>query len=212
MDGVLADFAGAFRGVEEALFGSTPPHTVEQPEDADIRREHGLGDLRARQDAVWKAIQETPDFWLSLAPMDARLVRRLYDASLAHRWEVVFVTRRPPTAGDTVQRQTQRWLALQGLELPSVIVLGTSRGAAMRALRIDYLVDDSLENCLDTIADASARTILVSAAAERAAQARKLGVAVAAGPSQALDLLEEASRAASNPSLFQRFSAMVGWR
>ena len=82
----------------------------------------------------------------------------------------------------------------------------------MRALRIDYLVDDSLENCLDTIADASARTILVSAAAERAAQARKLGVAVAAGPSQALDLLEEASRAASNPSLFQRFSAMVGWR
>ena len=68
---------------------------------------------------------------------------------------------RPKTAGDTVQRQTQRWLVAQGFDLPSVLVLGGSRGAAAGALRLDYHVDDSPQNCLDVIADSRAKTILI---------------------------------------------------
>lgn len=213
MDGVLADFASAFRAIEEKLFGPAVQEPVETPEEAQVRQEHGLQAVRARQDAVWQDIQATADFWLGLAPLEPTAIRRLHEAALANRWEVFFVTRRPATAGETVQRQTQRWLAAQGFELPSVLALSGSRGAVMRALRVHYLVDDSMENCLDTIADAAARTILVHpATGPTAAQARKLGIAVVPGPLQAIDILEEATRAAANPSLFRRLSAMVGWK
>ena len=48
-----------------------------------------------------------------------------------------------------------------GFDLPSVLVLAGSRGAAAGALRLDYHVDDSAQNCLDVIADSSARPILI---------------------------------------------------
>jgi hypothetical protein len=169
---------------------------------------------RARLDAVWKEIQNRPDFWFSLEPMQPGAVARLYKLSLAHRWEVFFITQRPATAGETVQRQTQRWLAAQGFDLPSVLVLAGARGAAIRALRIDYHVDDSAQNCLDVIADSTAKTILVAADPQAAgvANVRKLGIALVSGPNQALDVLEQATLAGSSPSLLQRLSSIVGWR
>ena len=68
---------------------------------------------------------------------------------LRHRWEVFFITQRPFTDGETVQRQTQRWLVAQGFDLPSVLVLRGSRGAAAAALGLDYHVDDRPQNCVD---------------------------------------------------------------
>ena len=214
MDGVLADFARAFRGVETDLFGPATTLPVEQPEEEEERQEKGIVQSRARLDAVWKEIQSRPDFWLSLEPMEAGAVARLNQLSLMHRWEVFFITQRPATAGDTVQRQTQRWLVAQGFELPSVLVLAGARGAAIRSLRIDYHVDDSAQNCLDVIADATAKTILVAADPQAAgvANVRKLGIALVAGPNQALDVLEQATLASANPSLLQRLSSIVGWR
>ena len=163
MDGVLADFARAFRDVETALFGPTTTHPVEQPEEEEERQEKGIVQSRARRDAVWKEIQNRPDFWFSLEQVEPGAVARLYQLSLAHRWEVFFITQRPATAGETVQRQTQRWLAAQGFDFPSVLVLAGARGAAIRVLRIDYHVDDSAQNCLDVIADSTAKTLLVAA-------------------------------------------------
>ena len=46
---------------------------------------------------------------------------------IRHRWEVFFITQRPATEGQTVQRQTQRWLVEQGFDLPSVLVISGSR-------------------------------------------------------------------------------------
>ena len=51
--------------------------------------------------------------------------------------EVFFITQRPATVGQTVQRQTQYWLRQQGFDLPSVLVISGSRGAAAGALRLD---------------------------------------------------------------------------
>jgi hypothetical protein len=214
IDGVLADFAGAFRAVEADLFGPATTLPVEQPEEEEERQEKGILQSRARRDAVWKEIQNRPDFWLSLEPMEAGAVARLQQLSLAHRWEVFFITQRPASAGETVQRQTQRWLVAQGFELPSVLVLAGPRGAAIRSLRIDYHVDDSAQNCLDVIADATAKTILVAADPQAAGvgNVRKLGIALVAGPNQALDVLVQATLASSNPSLLQRLSSIVGWR
>jgi hypothetical protein len=212
MDGVLADFASAFREVEARLFGPVPGATVEQPEEEEQRQERGILETRERLRGIWREIQGTEDFWRTLKPLEPRAVARLQELSINYRWEVFFITQRPPTAGDTVQRQTQRWLVEHGFELPSVLALTGSRGAAVRALRLDYHLDDSLENCLDALADSTAKIIHVSPDSKEVASSRKLGIACVSGVAQALDILERATLARSNPSLLQKLSSIVGWR
>ena len=215
IDGVLADFAGAFRTVELRLFGPAAGGS-ETPEPADEQQRQQQEPPRSpgRRDAVWRDIENTPDFWTTLDPLDTTAVKRIHELSVQYRWDVFFVTQRPATAGETVQRQTQRWLVQHGFDLPSVIVLDGSRGRAIHALSIDYHVDDSTQHCLDVVADATARTILVSASASEGAVegARKMGIAPAVSVAQALEILEQATLARTNPSMLQRLSALVGWR
>ena len=123
---------------------------------------------------------------------------------LRHRWEVFFITQRPFTAGETVQRQTQRWLVAQGFDLPSVLVLHGSRGTAAAALRLDYHVDDRPQNCIDVSVDSNAKTILIVPESNQTAvaSARKLGIGVVHRIGDALDILDQATLAQTNPSLF----------
>jgi hypothetical protein len=177
-------------------------------------RMRGARQARRRRDAVWAAIQGTPNFWETLAPIERDAVGRIHALMLEHRWEVFFITQRPKTAGDTVQRQTQRWLVAQGFDLPSVLVLGGSRGAAAGALRLDYHVDDSAQNCLDVLSDSRARPLLVvpNRDEETLASARQLGVGTVPSITAALDILAEASAARHEPGLLARLAALVGWR
>jgi hypothetical protein len=133
---------------------------------------------------------------------------------LRHRWEVFFITQRPRTDGETVQRQTQRWLVEQGFDLPSVLVLGGSRGAAAGALRLNYHVDDSPQNCVDVISDSRAKPILVIDRNDETtvASARKLGIGTVPAIGAALDILEQASTLRSQPGLLARLASMVGWK
>jgi hypothetical protein len=229
MDGVLADFSGAFREHAIRLFGPSKLDTA-RSEDRDERR--GVGDpeeeeerqakaqaqaqrdSRRREDEVWEAIESTPDFWTTLKPLDERAVPRIHELMLRHRWEVFFITQRPFTAGETVQRQTQRWLVAQGFDLPSVLVLHGSRGVAAAALRLDYHVDDRPQNCVDVSVDSNARTILIVPQSNQTAvvSARKLGIGVVHRISDALDILDEATLAQTNPSLLRRIASMVGWK
>jgi hypothetical protein len=235
MDGVLADFEAAFRDVEVRLFGPGPglsagnPEAEEEGRDA-ARPAAGTADavspagdppddlsprqLKRRRDLVWQAIQSTPNFWETLRPTEDGAIARIHEMMLRHQWEVFFITQRPSTEGDTVQRQTQRWLVKHGFDLPSVLVLGGSRGAAAGALRLNYHVDDSPQNCIDVISDSRARAILVVPSGEEAvrASARRLGVATAPSISACLDILEQASAARLQPGLLQRIAAAVGWR
>jgi hypothetical protein len=236
MDGVLADFGSAFREQGTRLFGSTPrpdsyvghrrqagdqPETEEMRQAAAEREAQKITDridqaraLRRREDAIWEAIEATPDFWTTLKPTEEGVVRRIHELMLRHRWEVFFITQRPQTEGDTVQRQTQRWLVAQGFDLPSVLVLAGSRGAAARAIRLDYHVDDTAQNCFDIVADSTAKAILIVPAAQGAAiaGARKLGIGVVHRVGDAVDILEQATIAMTNPSLFKRLASMVGWK
>jgi hypothetical protein len=246
MDGVLADFAQGFHGVESRLFGSGPELSPGQPEkeeaeqaaaadrqaaaeepptpppDAGTRSSSvedfhtarkAARELRRRRDAIWDAIQKTPDFWMTLKPIEEGAVRRIHALMLQHRWEVFFITQRPATDGDTVQRQTQRWLVKQGFDLPSVLVLGGSRGAAAGALRLTYHVDDSAQNCLDIVSDSRAKPILIvpDNDATTIASARKLGIGTAQSLSECLDVLEKATNARTQPGLLARIATMVGW-
>ncbi len=148
-----------------------------------------------RRDRVWKEIRSTPDFWLTLDPVDPTVVARLHERAAARRWETFFVTQRPATAGDTVQRQTQRWLVEQGFALPSVVVHDGSRGRLAAALELDFLVDDTVRHCVDVVSQSSAKAVLVAPEADAATEvnARRLGIEVCDGPAAALDLIDAAA-------------------
>lgn len=222
MDGVVADFASAFREVEHRLFGpgsavmAEPPERQAQREEApspDQPPTRSPREQRRRRDAIWKAIHETPDFWTTLKPLDPAAVPRIQEMMLRHGWEVFFMTQRPWTAGDTVQRQTQRWLRDQGFDLPSVLVISGSRGTAAGAVRLNYHVDDNPQNCLDVVADARAKPILIVQDGDELTEksARRLRISVARSVAGALDILERVSLASGSPRLLDRLSKLVGW-
>lgn len=221
LDGVLADFARAYRDVEIRLFGpgdtvraGSPEEQRDQPATAESSGRDTPTRQRRRGDAVWAAIRATPDFWVTLEPIEPDAVRRLHAAMLRHRWEVFFITQRPDTAGDTVQRQTQRWLVRQGFDLPSVLVIPGSRGAAAGALKLDYHLDDSPTNCVDVKAESGAQPILIVPDANETtlASARQLGIGSARSILECLDLLEQASHGRPQPTLLARLGSLAGWR
>jgi 5'(3')-deoxyribonucleotidase len=239
MDGVLADFESAFREIEVRLFGDEIPPPPEQPEaraaeeaKAEVPRRRRATDqpepaqqpadeeegprlpTRRKLDAVWAAIEATPDFWTTLKPLDPSAVKRIKDMMLQHGWEVFFITQRPRTAGESVQRQTQRWLVKQGFDWPSVLVMPGSRGKAAAALHLDYLVDDSPKNCVDVISDSRARALLVLPEHDERveASARRLGIGVVGSIGKCLDILEQATEVRGQPSMLEKLARMVGWR
>ena len=145
-----------------------------------------------------RSIESTPNFWTTLQPLDEGAVGRIHELMLRHRWEVFFITQRPFTEGETVQRQTQRWLVAQGFDLPSVLVLRGSRGAAAAALGLDYHVDDRPQNCVDVTADSKAKTILIvseSNARRHRQRAASSASACAHRIGDALDILDQATLA-----------------
>jgi hypothetical protein len=218
MDGVLADFAGAYLQIEVKLFGpaapSSPGHPEKEAEEAESSEASQGRPLRRRHDSVWQAIRSAPNFWTTLQPTEPDAVRRIHKLMLDHRWEVFFITQRPATDGETVQRQTQKWLVAQGFDLPSVLVINGSRGAAAGALKLDYHVDDSPTNCVDVKSESRARPILIVPDGDSimVASARKLGIGSARSIGECLDILEQATKIQSQPKLLGRLAALVGWR
>jgi FMN phosphatase YigB (HAD superfamily) len=216
MDGVLADFAAAYRAIETRLYGPDEPARIDNPEE--IAKEAGEREApmpaRRKRDDIWAEIRRTPDFWQTLAPLDAGAVRRIHEMTLRHRWETFFITQRPATDGATVQRQTQQWLVAQGFDLPSVLVINGPRGAAAGALGLDYHVDDSPTNCVDVKSDSSARPILILEDDDliAIASARRVGIGTASGIGAALDILEQATAAHAKPGVLKQLAQLVGWK
>jgi hypothetical protein len=195
---------------EEAAAASTaavaePPEAEEVPPRVLTRR---------KLDRVWAAIESTPDFWTTLKPLDPNAVPRIKEMMLRHGWEVFFITQRPKTAGETVQRQTQRWLVQQGFDWPSVLVMPGSRGKAAGALHLDYIVDDSPKNCVDVISDSRARALLILRERDdhMEASAKRLGIGIASSIENALDILEQATQHRGERTMLERLARIVGWR
>jgi len=227
MDGVLADFARAYREIEERVFGpaanATRPGDPEEDEAAEATTETAASaaaepaevtdpavivqNLRRRRDVVWQTIQATTNFWTTLQPLERGAVRRIHDLAARDGWDVFFITQRPATDGESVQRQTQRWLVQCGFELPSVLVIHGSRGEAARALRLDYLVDDSARNCIEVKAQADTKALLVTNPADDATaeSARRLGIGTVGS------ITDQASLAKTHPTLLHRLAKLVRW-
>jgi len=223
LDGTLADMDAALQIEAERLFGpgidlraslrgrpdqpenvetdtsdpAAPPGDRPQTASATSRR---LTDRQQRQ--LWLCVQKTPNFWAELKEIESGAVARLAARTAAQRWEVIFLTQRPPCAGDTAQIQTQRWLQAHGFELPSVFVVSGSRGRIAAALTLDAVVDDRPENCLDVATDSKALPLLVWRDTRDSVPpgAARLGITVVFSMAEALDTLDNLSRPSNPPS------------
>jgi hypothetical protein len=219
MDSTLARLAEQEFGVK-AKSGAAEGEESEQPAAADEEGKDApptydtalLNALTARQQSrLWQRVRGTRNFWESLDECEPGTVRRIQKLAHELRWDVLFVTQRPGTAGRTQQLQTQHWLRRHGFEYPAVYTTIGSRGAIAAALTLDAHVDDRLQNCVDVAAESRAWPILVWRDAESfdriSTAARNLGIAVVRTAAEALDRIEQADRASSQPeqvALFDR--------
>lgn len=187
LDGTLADLSSAYRKVE--------------------------GRLQSDSDGVvWDAIRGIEDFWTTLEPLEPGVIRRLFELSQAGQWEVFFMTQRPMTSGETVQRQTQRWLMAQGFETPSVVTVPGSRGRAALALDLDFLIDDLPRNCVDVVSDSRCRPLLVSRGKDPEGEetAMRFKISVVRSVGEALDLLAASVPVPVDDTFSQRVFRRLG--
>jgi hypothetical protein len=201
VDGVLADFRAAFRAaagevadVPDVAGGASPSLT-----DGAIRR-------------AWKEIGEHTNWWLELRPYEPDQIRRLYALTRRWKWEVFFLTKRPGTAGDSVQFQTQWWLEQHGFYLPSVLTVLGSRGEIANALHLDIAIDDLSLNCVEVISASSSKALLMlrdkDASRERG-RALNRGIGVVSTMEEAVTVLEKLQEVI--PSRRGRLLRLADW-
>jgi hypothetical protein len=181
VDGVVADFRSAFHALAERELGLATGDGETELSKADV-------------DRLWGAVAATTNWWLDIAPYEPDQIARLYAEARRSRWEVFFMTSRPPSAGDSVQLQTQVWLERHGYYLPSVLTTPAgSRGELARSLRLDLALDDRLVNCVEIISASNSKAVLVlraSADSPAVAAAEARGIGVVPSLTQALDAVE----------------------
>jgi hypothetical protein len=165
-----------------------------------------------QQMQLWDHVKKIENFWDTLPELEPGIIERIAKTSRARRWEVIFLTTRPSTAGDLVQLQSQRWLELHGFQYPSVYVVQRSRGKIADALALDAFVDDRPENCLDIAVESKAKVILVwhGSLSDVPAGAKRLGVQPVATISEAMTLLERLDDVRKQPSLMRSIKRAFG--
>ena len=226
LDGTLADMQGALAREARELFPQVDPEALPRsamPDAAPASPESGdsNGDepqpaptrLTARQQQeLWRAVRARVNFWETLDEIEpgglARLARLVRD----RKWEVIFLTSRPETNGDSAQLQSHRWLVAHGFPTPSVFVVHGSRGKIAAALQLDVIVDDRPENCLDVAIDSSARAVLVWRGDEDKvpASARQLGIGAVTSIGECLDILEQLEAAGTGTGIVDRLKRLLG--
>ncbi len=185
LDGVVADFRSSFEqaakdaGVVIAATGPDQP-PAEPMSTRDIKR-------------TWDHVRKAQNWWVGLKAYEPAQITRVYALSRTFNWEVVFMTRRPVTAGDPVQFQSQYWLEEHGFFYPAVVTVPGSRGELSNALRLDLIIDDQLHNCVDIISASTAKTVLLLRDAMDATsrdRATSRGIGVVSSLREAIDVAE----------------------
>jgi hypothetical protein len=169
--------------------------------------------LSARQQMqLWDHVKKIENFWSTLPELEPGIIARIAKTALDRRWEVIFLTTRPSTAGELVQMQSQRWLEAHGFQYPSVYVVQRSRGKIADALGLDAFVDDRPENCLDIAVESTAKVILVwhGHIKDVPPGAKRLGVQPVSTISEAMGLLERLDDIRNQPSIMKSIKRAFG--
>jgi len=233
LDGVLADMDAGLLKQAELLFGDTMARRLREsaaspPADAAPADASAAGaadsseptppivrlQITSRQQRkLWRHVETVENFWLGLTELEPGVIGRLASIAADRRWEIIFLTRRPESAGATAQVQTQRWLESKGFPLPSVFVVQGSRGRIAAALDLDFVIDDRPENCLDVVVDSKARAILVWREDESLlpAAAKRLGIGIVKSVNECLDILTQVDAAGKDePGVMARVRKLLG--
>jgi hypothetical protein len=241
LDGVLADMEAELVRQAEVLFGEPMTRRLEErtaPDRAVVDTGCAAADAAPdpagsteaapdnvppllkikmttrQQRRLWRHVESIENFWESLAELEPGVIKRLAHLTSERRWEIIFLTKRPESAGVTAQVQTQRWLESHGFRMPSVYVVQGSRGRIAAALALDIVVDDRPENCLDVVVDSKARAILIWREGENQlpAAAQRLGIGVVKSVAECLDILTkiDSDAAREEPGVLNRVMRLLG--
>jgi hypothetical protein len=185
VDGVLADFRSAFHSAAMKCLR----RDILEPSDSDqVPGALDADDVRR----VWDYIGRTQNWWMDVPAYEPDQIARLYALTRAAGWEVFFLTKRPPSAGDSVQFQTQWWIERFGFYLPAVLTVPGSRGDVANGLRLDLIVDDQIINCVEVISGAQTKALLMQRLPDAAAKehASNRGIGVVSSMLEALTVIE----------------------
>jgi hypothetical protein len=129
---------------------------------------------------------------MDLPAYEPEQIARLYAITRASGWEVFFLTKRPSSAGDSVQFQTQWWIERFGFYLPAVLTVPGSRGDIANGLRLDLLVDDQLINCVEVVSASTSKAVLMLRSSDAMARehATNRGIGVVGTLAEAVSVLE----------------------
>ncbi len=243
LDGVLADMDAALAREAEAVFGEammrrivegsskvepaadaaeaadpppppTPAEKAASSGDAEVTPPATKLQLTTRQQRrLWHHVAGVENFWESLNELEPGVIPRLAALAADRRWEIIFLTKRPETVGSTAQVQSQRWLEAHGFPLPSVFVVQRSRGRIAASLGLEFVIDDTPENCLDVVVDSKARAVLVWREDQKKlpAAAKRLGIGVVTSVAECLSILEEVDNTLQQePGMMGRVMQMLG--
>ena len=184
IDGVLADFRTAFHAaavycLHRDVADSDDPEPVGPLSPDDIRQ-------------VWDYIARTQNWWMEVPPYEPDQIARLYSLTRAVGWEVFFLTKRPPSAGDSVQFQTQWWIERFGFYLPAVLTVPGSRGDIANGLRLDMIIDDQILNCIEVVSASPTKALLMLRSTNAATRehASNRGVGVVSSLAEAIGVLD----------------------
>lgn len=203
LDGTLADMDAALQQEAERLFGPGVGVQMRLAVVVPAGRAGPSGPPAGRRPLtrsetrhLWAHVRRIENFWTTLSEVEPGAVARFSTLAQRHAWEVLFVTQRPATAGDTAQRQTQRWLRTAGFLDPSVYVVTGSRGRVADSLELHAAIDDHPDHCIDVKTGSRARPLLVwrRAAAAVPPPVVQLGIDVVPSVAAALDTLEIMTR------------------
>jgi len=218
MDGVLADMHAALSIEAERMFTREEAATAQALEDAleeppVLPLPAQLALTAEQTERLWRRVAGAHDFWTGLAETEPGIVARLAQMAERRRWEVIFLTQRPPTRGSTVQKQTQAWLRQHGYDCPSVYTTRGSRGAIAAALNFDVVVDDRYEGCVDVVDESNASAVLVWRLPDDRvpARARRTGITVVHSARECLALLDHDDEPprATGTGLFSRLRQAI---
>jgi hypothetical protein len=235
LDGVFADMDEELVRQAEILFGETMTRRLKEgapeaaPADASDSGQVAspvptleadntppmlkLNMTTRQQRKLWQHVEGIENFWQSLKEIEPGSIERLAAMVAERRWEIIFLTKRPRSAGATSQVQSQRWLESKGFPLPSVYVVQGSRGRIAAALGLDIVIDDTPENCLDVVVDSKCRAILVWRDDQNhvPATAKRLGIGVVTSVDDCLKILVQIdSPAAEKPRMIDRAMQLLG--
>jgi hypothetical protein len=148
LDGVCTNFVKKFSTFANEMYGSQC-HILEDLDAVkhwDWHRWYPI--KKADEDAIWKKIVETRDFWTSLEVFNRGQWEYFIDKiGKANNINVYFITTRSETIGMSATRQSAIWLMNNGWKYPFVIKT-KQKEKFIENLNIEYFIDDKAENLI----------------------------------------------------------------